>query len=287
MAATLDLRRYHSRRRRNVVLLTLALVMTLIGLFFLAAILGTLLINGLPAFGLSLFTERTPSPGPDIGGLGNAIIGSVYMTAVGMLIGTPVGILAGTYLSEFSRGNRLGQIIQFINDILLSAPSIIIGVFISVVMVIPMHGATALAGGVALSLLVIPVVVRSTYEMLQLVPTGLREAASALGTPKWKVVVIICYRAATQGMLTGVILALARISGETAPLLFTSGYSQFWKYNLLDQMPSLPVVIFVFANNPAENWRNLAWGGALLITTTILILNIVARSLANLSSVKL
>jgi len=208
------------------------------------------------------------------------------MTAVGMLIGTPVGVLAGTYLSEFSRGNRLGQAIQFINDILLSAPSIIIGVFISVVLVVPMRGATALAGGVALSLLVIPVVVRSTYEMLQLVPNGLREAASALGTPKWKVIVVVCYRAATQGIVTGVILALARISGETAPLLFTSGYSQFWKYNLFDQMPSLPVVIFIFANNPAENWRNLAWGGALLITATILILNIVARSLANLSSVK-
>ena len=286
MAITFDLARYNARRRRNAIFLSLSFIATAIGLFFLAAILATLLVNGLPAMGLSIFTERTPSPGPDIGGLGNAIIGSLYMTAVGMLIGTPVGVLAGTYLSEFSRGNKLGQVIQFINDILLSAPSIIIGVFISVVLVVPMRGATALAGGVALSLLVIPVVVRSTYEMLQLVPNGLREAASALGTPKWKVIVVVCYRAATQGIVTGIILALARISGETAPLLFTSGYSQFWKYNLFDQMPSLPVVIFIFANNPAENWRNLAWGGALLITVTILILNIVARSLANLSSMK-
>ncbi|HVJ51461.1 MAG TPA: phosphate ABC transporter permease PstA [Aliidongia sp.] len=286
MAASFDLGRYNGRRRRNRVVLTLAMIMTGIGLLFLAVIMLTLLINGVPSLAPSLFYARTPSPGPDIGGLGNAIIGSVYMTGVGMLIGTPIGILAGTYLSEYSRGNKLGQVIQFINDILLSAPSIIIGVFVSVALVIPMHGATALAGGVALSLLVIPVVVRSTYEMLQLVPNGLREAAAALGTPKWKVITVVCYKAATQGMITGVILALARVSGETAPLLFTAGYSQFWKYDLLDQMPSLPVVIFIFANNPAENWRNLAWGGALLITATILILNIIARSLANLSSVK-
>jgi phosphate transport system permease protein len=208
------------------------------------------------------------------------------MTVVGTVIGTPVGILAGTYLAEYSNGNRFGQFVQFINDILLSAPSIIVGLFIYEAMVVPMGHFSGWAGCAALAIIVIPVVVRTTVDMLNLVPNALREAAFALGTPKWKVITMISYRAAVQGMLTGVLLAVARISGETAPLLFTALNNQFWSSNLNAPMANLPVVIFQFALSPYADWQKLAWGGALLITVTILALNIISRSLASLSSLK-
>jgi phosphate transport system permease protein len=265
--------------------LALTMVATAIGLFFLAIILATLLYKGLTSLHLSILTEMTPAPGSD-GGLLNAIAGTVAMTAVGVAIGTPVGILAGTWIAEYSRGSALAQIVQFVNDILLSAPSIIIGLFVYQLMVVPMGHFSAWAGSVALSILVVPVVLRTTVDMLSLVPNALREAAAALGTPKWRVITMVCYRAALQGMLTGVMLAIARVSGETAPLLFTALNNQFWSSNMNAPMANLPVVIFQFALSPYEDWQRLAWGGAILITFTILFLNIFARFLANLSSQK-
>ena len=217
-------------------------------------------------------------------GLLNAIYGSVVMTACATLVGTPIGILAGTFLAEYGRGSRLAPVVRFINDILLSAPSIVIGLFVYQVMVVPMGHFSAWAGGVALAIIVIPVVVRTTEDMLTLVPAGLREAAIALGAPQWKVVVKVIYRAALQGMLTGVMLAIARIAGETAPLLFTALNNQFWSSNMNAPMANLPVVIFQFALSPYADWQVLAWGGALLITFTILVLNIIARLLASWSS---
>jgi phosphate transport system permease protein len=280
-----DMARYGARRRGNVVVLALYLVATAIGLTFLGLILGTLLIQGIGAMKPSLFTEVTPPPG-STGGLLNAIAGTLMMTVVGMVVGTPIVILAGTWLAEYSRGNRIGQAIEFINDILLSAPSIIIGLFIYQVMVVPMGHFSAWAGSMALAILVIPVVLRTTTNMLSLVPNTLREAAAALGTPKWQIVTFVCYRAAVQGILTGVLLAVARISGETAPLLFTALNDQFWSTNMNAPMANLPVTVFQFALSPYEDWQNLAWGGALLITFAILGLNIAARTLANLGSLK-
>jgi|HubBroStandDraft_1064217.scaffolds.fasta_scaffold00015_35 phosphate transport system permease protein len=285
LAAEFDAARYRNRRGRNLIVLGLSTVATGIGLFVLAAILSDLLWEGASAWTPALFTQMTPPPG-SAGGLVNAIAGSLAMTVVGTLIGTPIGIFAGTYLAEYSRGSRFSQIVQFINDILLSAPSIIIGLFIYQVMVVPMGHFSAWAGSVALSILVVPVVVRTTVDMLGLVPNSLREAAAALGTPKWKIVTLVCYRAAMQGMLTGVMLAVARISGETAPLLFTALNNQFWSSDMNRPMANLPVVIFQFALSPYDDWQRLAWGGALLITVTILCLNIAARALVNLSSLK-
>jgi phosphate transport system permease protein len=276
---------YARRRTINTVVLSLSLAATGIGLFWLAAILGTLLSNGLSALSLQLFTETTPPPGSQ-GGLLNAIFGSLMMTAIGTVVGTPVGIFAGTFLAEYSRGSRLADVVRFINDILLSAPSIIIGLFVYEVMVIRMGHFSAWAGAMALAILVIPVVLRTTEDMLNLIPDALREAAAALGTPKWQVVVLICYRGAIQGLVTGVMLAIARISGETAPLLFTALNNQFWSTNLNAPMANLPVVIFQFAMSPYHDWQVLAWGGALLITIVILVLNISARVLTNWSSVK-
>jgi phosphate transport system permease protein len=280
--AAIDFGRYGRRRIKSRVILSLSLGATAIGLFFLAAILGTLLYNGISALHWALFSQDTPPPG-SAGGLRNAIFGSVIMTLVGTLIGTPVGMLAGTYLAEYSQGSRVGKAILFINDILLSAPSIIVGLFVYQVMVVPMGHFSAWAGSAALAILVVPVVVRTTVEMLSLVPNQLREAAAAIGTPKWKIVTFISYRAAVQGLLTGVMLAVARISGETAPLLFTSLNNQFWSTNMDQPMANLPIVIFQFALSPYEDWQQLAWGGALLVTVAILCLNIAARSLANLS----
>jgi phosphate transport system permease protein len=275
---------YARRRAVNTVYLTLSWVATGIGLAVLFLILKELLWKGLPALSIAFFTQETPGPGSSGGGMANAIIGSVFMTALATLVGTPVGILTGTYLAEFGRDSRIAPVVRFVNDILLSAPSIIIGVFVYGLVVVPMHGFSAWAGSAALAIIVVPVVVRTTEDMLKLVPGSLREAAVALGSPQWKVIVMVTYRAAIQGILTGVMLAVARIAGETAPLLFTVISNQFTSFNMNREMASLPVVIFNFANSAYDNWIELAWGGAMLITLAILVLNIVARFIANWSN---
>jgi phosphate transport system permease protein len=239
--------------------------------------------EGFSGLSLAVFTEMTPPPGAD-GGLLNPIVGSLILTVLAVLIGTPIGILAGTYMAEYGRYDRLTHVVRFINDILLSAPSIVIGLFIYEVMVAPMGHFSGWAGAVALAVIVIPVVVRTTEDMLTLVPNALREAASALGMPRSIIIARISYRAARAGMITGVLLAIARISGETAPLLFTSLNNQFWSVNLNAPMPSLPVVIFQFALSPYKDWQKLAWTGALIITLSVLTLSIIARLLAAKSS---
>jgi len=274
---------YGHRRFVNFVYLLLSILATAIGLAVLFLILWTLVSNGLAAINSDLFTQTTPPPGSR-GGIANAIYGSLVMTAVATLVGTPVGVLTGTYLAEFGAGSRIAPIVRFVNDILLSAPSIIIGLFVYELMVVPMGHFSAWAGSVALAIIVVPVVVRTTEDMLRLVPSSLREAAAALGAPQWKVIVAVIYRAAIQGMLTGVMLAVARIAGETAPLLFTALNNQFWSANMDGPMANLPVVIFQFALSPYADWQVLAWGGALLITIAILLLNILARLLANWSN---
>jgi phosphate transport system permease protein len=276
---------YARRRMANGVVMTLATAATAFGLLWLVLVLWTLLANGIGALGPVLFTQTTPPPGSS-GGLLNAIFGSVLMTAIATLIATPAGILAGTFLAEYARDSRFGDVVRFANDILLSAPSIIIGLFVYEVMVVRVGHFSAWAGAVALAIIVVPVVVRTTEDMLRLVPDSLREAAAALGAPRWKIIVMIAYRAAVQGMLTGVLLAVARISGETAPLLFTALNNQFWSTDLNGPMANLPVVIFQFAMSPYADWQTLAWGGALLITATILCLNIAARVFAAWSSFK-
>jgi phosphate transport system permease protein len=276
---------YARRRLINWLVIGLSSFATAFGLLWLVLVLSTLLINGIGAIGPSLFTQTTPPPGSS-GGLLNAIAGSLAMTVIATLVGTPTGILAGTFLAEYSRGSRFGEVVRFVNDILLSAPSIIIGLFVYAVMVVRMGHFSAWAGAMALAIITIPVVVRTTEDMLRLVPTALREAAAALGAPKWKVIVTVTYRAAAQGMMTGMLLAVARISGETAPLLFTALNNQFWSSDLNAPMANLPVVIFQFAMSPYADWQVLAWGGALLITATILALNITARVLAAWSSFK-
>jgi phosphate transport system permease protein len=276
---------YSRRRLTNFLVIGLSMLATAFGLLWLVMVLGTLLVDGVSAITPALFAEMTPPPGSS-GGLLNAIAGSVWMTGIATLIGTPTGILAGTYLAEYARSSRLGEVIRFINDILLSAPSIIVGLCVYEVMVVHMGHFSAWAGAVALAIIMIPVVVRTTEDMLRLVPDSLREAAAALGAPRWHVIVQVASRAATQGMLTGVLLAIARISGETAPLLFTALNNQFWSVNLNAPMANLPVVIFQFAMSPYADWQTLAWGGALLITTAILVLNVTARILASWSSFK-
>ena len=276
---------YARRRLNNIVVMTLSMAATAFGLLFLFLVLSTLLIHGTGAISLSLFAQNTPPPG-SAGGLLNAIVGTLMMTAIATAVGTPTGILAGTYLAEYARTGWFGEVVRFVNDILLSAPSIIIGLFVYAVMVVRMGHFSAWAGAVSLAIIVIPVVVRTTEDMLRLVPAALREAAVALGAPKWKMIVMVAYRAALQGMLTGVLLAVARISGETAPLLFTALNNQFWSSDLNAPMANLPVVIFQFAMSPYADWQTLAWGGALLITAAILLLNISARTLAAWSSFK-
>jgi phosphate transport system permease protein len=276
---------YARRRFANALVMSLSVVATAFGLLWLVLVLWTLVTNGISAITPALFARMTPPPGSS-GGLLNPIFGSVMMTLIAALIGTPTGILAGTFLAEYSRGGRFGEIVRFINDILLSAPSIIVGLFVYEIMVVPMGHFSAWAGAIALAIIVIPVVVRTSEDMLTLVPNTLREAAAALGTPKWKVIVMISYRAAIQGMLTGVMLAVARIAGETAPLLFTALNNQFWSTDLNAPMANLPVVIFQFAMSPYVDWQVLAWGGALLITVTVLCLNIGARLLASWSTFK-
>ena len=268
--------RYTQRKLVNAAGLVFACLAMAFGMSALGAILWTLISNGFPALTTHVFTEMTPPPG-SAGGLLNAIFGSVLMTTLATLIGTPIGILAGTYLAEFGAGTYLASIARFVNSILLSAPSVVIGFFIYAAVVARSGHFSGYAGAIALAVIIIPVVVNSTENMLQLVPQSLREAAAALGAPQWKVTIFVTYRAARTGILTGVLLGVARISGETAPLLFTSLNNQFWSANLTKPMANLPVVIFQFAMSPYEDWQHLAWAGALLITLTVLALNIGAR----------
>jgi phosphate transport system permease protein len=264
----------------NRIALSLSVVSAVIGLGFLASILWTLLYNGLGAINLDIFTQMTPPPGSR-GGLANAIYGSFMMTLIATVIATPVGILAGTYLAEYGRGSKIAAVAIFINDILLAAPSIIIGLFIYALLVVPFKHFSGYSGAIALAVIAIPVINRTTQDMLALVPDAMREAAAALGAPRWKVMTSVVWRSARSGILTGVLLAVARISGETAPLLFTALNNQFWTADLSQPIANLPVVIFQFAMSPYDDWQRLAWGGALIITVTILVLNIVARSLAS------
>jgi phosphate transport system permease protein len=279
MATTFNNRLYSARRRRNAIAKGLAFAATAFGLGWLVLILGVLVYEGIGGLSLSVFTEMTPPPG-SAGGLLNPIVGSLIITLLAVAIGTPIGILAGTYLAEYGRHEKLSSVVRFINDILLSAPSIVIGLFIYEVMVAPMGHFSGYAGAVALAVIVIPVVVRTTEDMLTLVPDTMREAAASIGLPRAYMILRIAYRAASAGIITGILLAVARISGETAPLLFTSLNNQFWSVNMNAPMPSLPVVIFQFALSPYEEWQKLAWSGALLITLTVLTLSILARSLA-------
>jgi phosphate transport system permease protein len=269
---------YRARRRRNWIAMSLSLAATLFGLTWLVIVLAVLVWKGVDGLSLQVFTEMTPPPGSD-GGLLNAIVGSLILTVLAIFIGTPIGMLAGTYMAEYGRYDKLTSVVRFINDILLSAPSIVVGLFVYEVMVVPMGHFSGWAGAVALALIVLPVVVRTTEDMLLLVPNSLREAATALGMPRAHVIRHVCYRAAQAGMMTGVLLSIARISGETAPLLFTALNNQFWSTNLNTPMPSLPVVIFQFALSPYEDWQKLAWTGALIITLTVLALTIFARVL--------
>jgi phosphate transport system permease protein len=270
---------YSGRKRRNQIAMALSVLATLCGLGWLVLILGALLWQGFSGLSAAVFTETTPPPG-SAGGLLNPMVGSVILTALAVLIGTPIGILAGTYMAEYGRHDRLTMVVRFINDILLSAPSIVVGLFIYEILVVPAGHFSGYAGALALAVIVIPVVVRTTEDMLRLVPNSLREAAIALGLTRAVVIQRVCYRAARAGMLTGVLLAVARISGETAPLLFTSLNNQFWSVDLNGPMASLPVVIFQFALSPYADWQKLAWTGALIITFAVLLLSITARVLA-------
>jgi phosphate transport system permease protein len=268
---------YTRRLHRNRLWLGLSIAAAAFGLFWLILILGTLLWNGLAGLSVDVFTQMTPPPGGS-GGLLNAIAGSLVMTVLAVAIGTPVGVLAGTYMAEYGRYAKLTFIVRFINDILLSAPSIIVGLFVYEIVVVPMGHFSGLAGSLALAVIVIPVVVRTTEDMLLLVPNTMREAAAALGAPRFFLISRVIYRAARAGIITGILLAIARISGETAPLLFTALNNQFWNINLNAPTPSLPVVIFQFALSPYEDWQRLAWTGALIITVAVLSLSILARA---------
>ncbi len=271
---------YAKRRRRNIITMGLAIVATGFGLSWLALILGALFWQGFSGLSLAVFTQMTPPPGA-AGGLLNPIIGSLVMTTIAVMIGTPLGILAGTYMAEYGRYDRLTTVVRFINDILLSAPSIVIGLFVYEIMVAQMGHFSGWAGAVALAVIVVPVVVRTTEDMLTLVPDSLREAAASIGLPRSLMIRKIAYRAARAGMITGVLLAVARISGETAPLLFTALNNQFWSTNMNAPVASLPVVIFQFALSPYKDWQNLAWTGALIITLAVLALSITARFLGS------
>jgi phosphate transport system permease protein len=264
------------RKLINKLALALSLAAMSFGLFWLAWILLTVLQLGLAGLSLSVFTQMTPPPG-SAGGLANAIFGSVVMVGLATLIGTPVGILAGIYLAEYGKNTVLGHVTRFVNDILLSAPSIVIGLFVYAAFVAQVGHFSAIAGVLALALLVIPVVIRTTENILLLVPNTLREAASALGAPKWIMISRVTVRASQAGIMTGILLAVARIAGETAPLMFTALSNQFWTTNLNEPMASLPMTIYKFALSPYEDWQNLAWAGVLIITLSVLVLNIVAR----------
>ncbi|BEV45405.1 phosphate ABC transporter permease PstA [Afipia carboxidovorans] len=277
---------YASRRRRDFIIRVLCFGAAAFGVSWLAMILFTLIYNGLAGMSWQLFTQNTPPPGASEGGLLNAIVGSIMMTVIGVGVGAPIGMFAGTYLAEYGKHDRLTPVIRFINDILLSAPSIIIGLFIYGAVVVPMGGFSALAGSLALAVIVIPVVVRTTEDMLLLVPNSLREAASALGLPRSLVIKRIAYRAARAGLITGILLATARVAGETAPLLFTALSNQFFSVDLTHTVANLPVTINNFVQSPYAYWKELAWSGALLITFAVLALNIGARLIGAERTVK-
>ena len=268
---------YRKRATVNFLILFGSSLTTLFGLFWLVWLLITLFSHGFQYLNLSVFTMPTPPPG-EAGGLANAIVGSVLITFMGVLVGAPIGVLAGTFLAEFAARSRIAPAIRFVNDVLLSAPSIILGVFIYETVVVSMGHFSGWAGTLALALIALPIIVRTTEDMLKLVPNTVREAACALGAPRWKVTVSIVYRAARAGIFTGILLAIARISGETAPLLFTALNNQFWSSSLNEPVANLPVVIFQFAMSPYEDWQHLAWAGALLITISVLVLNILVRT---------
>jgi phosphate transport system permease protein len=272
---------YARRQLVNWINMTIAVLMTIFGIFWVVWILWTTLRYGLPALNLQLFTQDTPPPGGTGGGLRNAFVGSLLLLGIAVVIGTPIGILAGTWLGEFAVKHKLGAVVRFLNDILLSAPSIVIGLFAYAILVDPLGHFSAFSGGVALAIILIPVVVRTTDEMLRLVPGSLREAAIALGTPYWKMVTKITWKAASTGILTGVILGIARISGETAPLLFTALNNQYFSMDLSHPMANLPIVIFQFAMSPYANWQQMAWAGALVAVVFILVLSLGARWLVN------
>jgi phosphate transport system permease protein len=272
---------YRRRKTVNAVAIIGATAAAIMGLSWLCLILWSLLSNGLSAIDWALFTQMTPPPG-NTGGLLNAMFGSLVMSFVAMVAAIPIGVLAGTYLAEYSGRGRLGPVVRFINDVLLSAPSIIVGLFVYVILVVPVGHFSGWAGSAALAIVALPVIVRTTEDMLRLVPSSIHEAAFALGAPKWKVITSVAYRAARNGMITGALLAVARISGETAPLLFTALNNQFWNADMGAPMANLPVVIFQFALSPYEDWQRLAWGGATVITLTILSINIVARLLTGI-----
>ena len=276
-STNMDLSIYAKRKRANFFGLVLSMSAMIIGLTFLLWILSILMFKGFSALSFSMLTHSTPAPGSEGGGLANAIVGSLMIVLSCSLLSTPIGVLAGVYLSEYSDRSKIAEVTRFVNDIMLSAPSIVIGLFVYALIVVPSKHFSGWAGTVALSLIAIPVVVRTTENMLKLVPVSLREAAFALGAPKWKVSTSVVLKAAKSGVMTGLLLALARVSGETAPLLFTALNNQFFSTDMNKPMANLPVVIFQFAMSPYENWVNLAWGGALLITLTVLALNIIAR----------
>lgn len=278
MARHASLSLYNARRRSNLIVAVLAIGATAFGLLWLVLILAELLWNGFSGLDVSVFMQMTPPPG-SAGGLLNAIIGSLLMTVVAVAVGTPLGILAGTYLAEYGRYDKLATVVRFVNDILLSAPSIVVGLFVYEVMVAQMGHFSGWAGAFALAVLVLPVVVRTTEDMLLLVPDTLREAAASIGLPRSMMITKVAYRAARAGMITGVLLAIARISGETAPLLFTALNNQFWSLDMNAPIASLPIVIFQFALSPYKDWQQLAWTGALIITLVVLALSIVARLL--------
>jgi len=277
---------YEGRKRKNGMAMGLCVGATATGLAWLLVILATLLWNGLGGLDLAVFTQMTPPPNVQGGGLLNAIVGSLVLTVIGVGVGAPIGLFAGTYMAEYGRYEKLTTVIRFINDILLSAPSIIIGLFIYGSVVVPMHGFSGVAGALALAVIVIPVVVRTTENMLLLVPQQLREAATGLGMPRSVVVQKVAYKAARTGLITGVLLAVARVSGETAPLLFTTLSNQFWSLDLAREIANLPVTINNFINSPDPNWKRLAWAGALIITFAVLALNIAARAIGSRSATK-
>lgn len=273
----MDQKLYRKRVRTNRIGLTLSMMAMALGLFVLLWILSVLFINGFTALDWNMFTQSTPAPGTEGGGLANAIVGSLLMVGFATLVSTPIGILAGVYLAEYGDQSKTAEVTRFVTDIMLSAPSIVLGLFVYAILVAQVKHFSGWAGMIALSLIAIPVVLRTTENMLRLVPGSLREAAFALGAPRWKVATMVTLRAAKSGVVTGLLLAIARISGETAPLLFTALNNQFFSMNMNAPMSNLPVVIFQFAMSPYENWVRLAWGGALLITLSVLVLNIVAR----------
>jgi phosphate transport system permease protein len=273
----MDQKLYRKRVRINRIGLTLSMMAMALGLFVLLWILSVLFINGFAALDWNMFTQSTPAPGTEGGGLANAIVGSLLMVGFATLVSTPIGILAGVYLAEYGDQSKTAEVTRFVTDIMLSAPSIVLGLFVYAILVAQVKHFSGWAGMIALSLIAIPVVLRTTENMLRLVPGSLREAAFALGAPRWKVATMVTLRAAKSGVVTGLLLAIARISGETAPLLFTALNHQFFSMNMNSPMSNLPVVIFQFAMSPYENWVRLAWGGALLITLSVLVLNIVAR----------